>query len=434
MGQNKIFSNSLFQIITALSLITGLLLLSFSGNPFTLLDPPEPDIETPEALEDQQLENNTFAERTQEQIQERDIEGPEQDLPNLENESFIDRMAMGLLDRLADTNQTMEDEEQEWEAEGTEEGDGNEENGEETDESGAEDSEQQEKEEEQQAEENDEEESAQEEQDTEETQGQEETEETGDESEQQEIENGSEDEETEQQGEEQAESEPDEPEEETEDEETEASGITDQIQENSKSILTALIVIATILAASIVYLSDIDIREISRTLLEKLKSFIKTLPDASQRILLNIINFAYNSITKIVGFAKDLATKPGQKTKEIIKTAKNCILSLKERIIDLKQKGIKSQTSELLGTNNKEYSGLMEAWITLKARAGLKGKSNYTPEEVREKAIDRKLPRKTVDKLVEIFRIDKYSSKEYNGAENVKDLKKELEGKDEQDR
>ena len=427
MNQSKILSNSLFQIITALSLIAGLLLLSFSGNPFTLLEPPEPDIETPETLEDQELENNTFAERVQQQLQEQDIDSPEQDIPNLENDSFLDRAALGILERLVDTNQTLEEEQEieHGEEQETDEGQAGEE------ESVQEDSEQQQEEQNEQEEETEESGQEEQEQDEQDQEQEEESEEL--EQEDSEREETQQEEKQEEQEGKQEIDEPDEAEEE-EDEEAETSGITEKIEDRSKSILTVLIIIATVVAALLVYISDADIREISRTIIQKLKSFIKTLPDATQRMLLNIVNITYSTINRIIVFAKELVTKPVQKTKQTIKTAKNSFNGLKNWFVSLKQNGLDSQASNFLGRNEKEYNGLMAAWMTLKARAGLKGQDNYTPEEVREKALENQLPQNTVNKLVEIFRVDKYSSQDYKDSENPENLKKDLERKDEQDR
>lgn len=405
MKKDKVLSNSAFRLIATISLLIGLAILSFSGNPFTLIDPPEADIEAPENLENQELENNTFAERAQNQLQERDVETPEQDLANLENESFIDRMAMGLLERLADTNQTLEEHE---EAEGEEqEKDNTDETEEETsdDESDNEDSEQQHEQKEEVDEDS-------EEQDTDE-QAQDQEDESP---------------ESEQQQEQEEEQESDEPDQ----EEAEASGITETIQENSRSILTTLIIIATTIAAAIIYLSDLNIREISKTIFQKLKHTIKTLPDATQRILLNIINFAYSSITRSIIFAKELAAKPVQKTRETLEKILDKFSNIKNKVQRLKQNGVGPQISKLLGKDKeRDLTGLMSAWVVLKTKTGLKGEKNLTPGEVKEKALDKNLPRRTVENLVRIFRIEKYSSKSYQVNQKPQELKKDLEQNDE---
>lgn len=71
-------------------------------------------------------------------------------------------------------------------------------------------------------------------------------------------------------------------------------------------------------------------------------------------------------------------------------------------------------------------SKLFEIWKVLKQRANLQNKKSITPKEVQKKAINKGLDPSTVYKVVEAFRLDRYSSKDYKEEIKVENLEEDL--------
>lgn len=404
METNKAVSNSAFRLATALSLIIGLTILSFSGNPFKLAGEPNIDPEQVPEIKSGDLEDNHFAKMARDQAQKefRNMNRTNnQNITIPENKTFIDKMALGLLKSLAqmglmpgnmsqqqseNLNKTLNNTTDPINQTNT------------TDPINR---------------------------TIPKNQTQEETPETN-----------------------QTNNEPDEPsepEEPTQENRTEqqeqnqnqskkqGSEALNLLKNNFKYLILLLALIASAITLFIVKKSDYTLKETLDKALKWLKKQVKTLPDLFTRIITSTTDLILNQVKRIAYFAKKLYQKPKETLRKTFKTLKTKTKQVRNNLNQFKNKGITGSVDKLLEKPSQSYTGLAATWYKLKATIGVENDKTLTPEEIRRKAIEKRtIPEKTVDKIVDIFRREKYSSKGYQGNQNLKELEKDLEKEDDE--
>lgn len=403
METNKAVSNSAFRLATALSLIIGLTILSFSGNPFKLAGEPNIDPEQVPEIDSGDLEDNHFAKMARDQAQKelQNMNGTNnQNITIPENKTFIDKMALGLLKSLVqmglmpgnmsqqqsrDLNETLNNTTDPINQTNT------------TDPINRTIPENKTQEEPP------------------------ETNQTNNEPEPSEPEEPTQENQTEQQEQNQNNN------------EQQGSEALNLIKNNLKYLILLLALIASAIMLVIVRKSDYTLKETLDKAVKWLKKQVKTLPDLFTRIITSTTDLILNQVKRIAYFAKKLYEKPKETLRKTFKTLKTKTKEVRNNLNQFKNKGLTGSVDKLLEKPSQSYTGLAATWYKLKARTGVENDKTLTPEEIRRKAIEKRtIPEKTVDKIVDIFRREKYSSKGYQGNQNLEELEKDLEKEDDE--
>lgn len=207
-------------------------------------------------------------------------------------------------------------------------------------------------------------------------------------------------------------------------------------QENTESSILSKIPVlplagflAVALLALMYYRSDKDGGEFLKTLLNRLKAAITSIPDLFRRSVVNTVSFLIDRTKGIAAFMNEMMHKPVETVAVIKERAKNKLTAIKNWLGSVRNRSIKDNLKiALKGGETQSYEGMDQIWHNLKKKLKLENNNTVTPAEVRAEAIKQNLPDHTVDEIVDAFRREKYSSQGYPGDLEISKWNKDLEG------
>jgi hypothetical protein len=194
---------------------------------------------------------------------------------------------------------------------------------------------------------------------------------------------------------------------------------------------TLLAIIAVIAALSIVilfYRSDKNLKEFLKALADKLKSFVTSIPDLFRRSIVNTVSLIVSKIAFLADFSKKAAKAPTKTLHRIKESIIGKINRWKKSFNQARNRSVKKNISLLLTGKDESYEGLDQVWHELKKKLNLENDRTVTPAEVRAEAIKQNLPDDTVSEIVEAFRKDKYSSEGFTGKQDISKWNQDLQG------
>lgn len=197
-------------------------------------------------------------------------------------------------------------------------------------------------------------------------------------------------------------------------------------------VLPLTAVLAASFLAVIYYRSDKDGKEFLKTLLNRLKSVVTSIPDLFRRTVVNTVSFVIDRMKGLADFIVALAHKPGKTVNRIKEATVQKINRLKNWLKTVRNRSVKENLKiALKGGETESYEGLDQVWYRLKQKLKLENSKTVTPAEVRAEAIRQGLPDQTVEKVVDAFRREKYSSEGYPGELEISKWNRDLDGDEE---
>lgn len=205
-------------------------------------------------------------------------------------------------------------------------------------------------------------------------------------------------------------------------------------QQNNQSspVMNNLPWIIGLLAAAallvLFYRSDKDTDEFIKTLLQKIKSGIISIPDLFRRTIVNTVSFIIEKAHLLADFIKKLATAPTRTIRKVRNSVKQKIHRIRNKASKLRHRSLKENLNIALKGESETYEGLDQVWHRLKQKLELENNHTFTPSEVRAEAVRQNLPEETVEEIVDAFRREKYSAQGYPGRLDTSKWNKDLEG------
>ncbi len=197
---------------------------------------------------------------------------------------------------------------------------------------------------------------------------------------------------------------------------------------NLKNLLPILGVLAAAALVLLFYRSDKDGKQFLRTLINRAKHFVYSIPDLFRRTIVNSISFIYRKIHAVYELAVKIAKAPAKTLRSIKNSILQKIRRYRTRANRIKQRSVKQNLEVLLKGQQETFEGLDEVWHELKTRSKLKGETTVTPAEVRAEAVKQNLPEETVDQVVDAFRHEKYTAEGYPDMLNISEWEGDLRG------
>lgn len=207
------------------------------------------------------------------------------------------------------------------------------------------------------------------------------------------------------------------------------SSTQQKLQGINTQLLAALLALIALIAALILfYRSDKNGKEFLKALIGKIKSAVTSIPDLFRRSIVNTVSLIISKINALITLAKKIARKPSITAKNILESIKEKIRLFNNYFNRARQRTVKQNLLLLLKGKEENYEGLDHVWHELKKKLGLENETTMTPAEVRAEAIKQNFPDETVSEIVEAFRKDKYSSQSYTGKIDFSKWDKDLQG------
>lgn len=194
---------------------------------------------------------------------------------------------------------------------------------------------------------------------------------------------------------------------ESSDDETFLSGIMKLLQNIYPYIISTFLAVGTIISLYIASKRNLSVSDI-----------ILMLKKVYQNLKNHILNYITRSMSKASILLHNILKRSKKIFPEINRIAENIFAILEDLFLRFlgKNDGKKQETSKII-----------RLWRSLKSYTGVSGNKFLTPKEVKKRAINKGFNVETVDKIVNAFRLDKYSSKGYSENLNSENLEKSLE-------
>ena len=197
---------------------------------------------------------------------------------------------------------------------------------------------------------------------------------------------------------------------------------------NLKNLLPILGVLGAAALSLLFYRSDKDGKEFLKAVINKVRNFVYSIPDLFRRTIVNSISFIYSKINALYALAVRIAKAPAKTLRSIKNRIIQKIQYYRGRLNRVRQRSVKQNFEVLLKGQQETFEGLDEVWHELKTRSKLKGETTVTPAEVRAEAVKQNLPEETVDQVVDAFRHEKYTVEGYPDMLNISEWEGDLRG------
>ncbi len=197
---------------------------------------------------------------------------------------------------------------------------------------------------------------------------------------------------------------------------------------NLKNLLPILGLLAAAALALLFYRSDKDGKEFLKAVFNKVRNFVYSVPDLFRRTIVNSISFIYSKTNALYILAVRIAKAPAKTLRSIKNRIIQKIQYYRGRMNRVRQRSVKQNLEVLLKGQQETFEGLDEVWHELKTRSKLKGETTVTPAEVRAEAVKQNLPEETVDQVVDAFRHEKYTVEGCPDMLNISEWEGDLRG------
>lgn len=213
-----------------------------------------------------------------------------------------------------------------------------------------------------------------------------------------------------------------------------SSGIVDTLSDSKRKLFAVLAVLAALTCIALLYRTDESVEDVLRSILRRLRSFVKSIPDLVTRYVVKSVRFLSQKVMSLNTLIREIIRSPAEKAGDLQLWLKEKLDQFKELLQASRDEGLHKVLGNFVGSENRSLSGLDRLWLDFKIMLGLRDSSSRTPEEVRREAYRQEMPQEKVDSIVEAFRREKYSSEGIEKDPNLKGLIEELEEEiDEQD-
>ncbi|MFB6180262.1 MAG: hypothetical protein ABEJ93_00130 [Candidatus Nanohalobium sp.] len=161
--------------------------------------------------------------------------------------------------------------------------------------------------------------------------------------------------------------------------------------------------------------------------LNGLKEFVVSLPDLFRRAVVRLVEALVSTVYSFFEKLKFLVRSPTLFFRRMMDTWRTRFQRVEKEAELIREEGL---IKRFTGSDSGELEGIEKVWMELKNRLGLDSTTGLTPEEIRERAKE-ELPAKSVDRIVEAFKKEKYSSDGYSGDLEVENWLEEVKEEDE---
>jgi len=195
-----------------------------------------------------------------------------------------------------------------------------------------------------------------------------------------------------------------------------------------KILIPLITLIAGVLTLLTYFRSDKDAKEFLKALAEKIENFIYSIPDLFRRTVVNIVSFAYSKFQALKNLMIRIIKAPAETIANIRENLGRKIEKIRIRLNRLNQRSLRQNLEVIVKGQQTTYEGLDEIWHELKVKTMMKNDTTVTPAEVRAEAVKKNLPQETVDQIVEAFRQENYTAAGYPDMLDISKWEKDLKG------
>jgi len=195
---------------------------------------------------------------------------------------------------------------------------------------------------------------------------------------------------------------------------TEESGTETQqqsLRERATGILPYLLAAALLVLAVMFYRSDADAKTFLQRLLERTKDVITDVPDLFRRSVVRAVSTVLAKLRALGRFCVRLAYRPVETVQGLVQRIRERLIAAQDEIQQLRAAGLDGLVASLRG-QEPDRDRLEQLWFRLKDELGL-SEASVTPAEVQELALQEGLPEGPATELVEAFRQEKYTTAGY---------------------